>query len=187
MKTVRQRLIIGALVLLLAKASVFVSGETPGPDEMQVRAAMLVNLLRFVTWQHPKSGDPHAPLVVGLLGASEQSNIIERYLANHSLDGRAFLVRRMGKADRCDDCQVLFVSSAERKRFDELSNALMANDVLTVSDDGTFAYSGGIVGLPLVGDKIEIQVNLIAAEHSNLTISSRLLNIAKIIRKERGK
>ena len=164
-----------------------VGAQDAGANEFQVRAAIILNLVRFVTWPHGRGNDPHVPLVVGLMGANEQTAILEQFLTAHTVDGRAFSVRRLGRADRCDECQLVYVTRGERRHFQELASAFAAAGTLTVSDDETFAYTGGIVGLPLLSDKIEIQINLAEAEHSNLTVSSRLLSLAKVIRQGHDK
>jgi hypothetical protein len=126
-------------------------------------------------------------VVVGLLGNDQQSAALEKYFDAHSIDGRALRIRKLGHADRADDCNVVYVSLAERRRFGEMADSLVAGGVLTISDDQTFALAGGIVALPLVGDRIEIQINLAQAQRSGLIISSRLLGVAKVIRKDGAK
>lgn len=183
MRKLRWYLLTGSILLLSTGGCPFAYGQTPGANEYEVRAAIIVNLVRFVTWPHGRGNDAHTPFVVGLMGANEQTSILEGYLVTHLLDGRSFSIRKLRRADRCDDCQLVYVTRTERRHFEELAGAFSAAGTLTVSDDETFACTGGIVGLPLLGEKIEIQINLSEAEHSNLTISSRLLSLAKVIRK----
>lgn len=173
---------IAGLIVLSAVSSLRCPAQAPLPDEFQVRAAIIANLVRFVTWPSART-NPHAPIVVGLLGYDQQSAALEKYLNAHSSDGKPFQIRKLGHSDPSDDCQVVYVSPAERWRFEEISDSLSANGVLTISDDQTFAIAGGIVGLPVVGDRIEIQINLIQAQRGGLVISSRLLGLAKVIRK----
>lgn len=140
-------------------------------------------MVRFVTWP-PARANAHTPIIGGLLGYDQQSAALESYLNAHSIDGRPFQVRKLGHSDRADDCQVLYVSPTERHRFEEVSGSLSDGGVLTISDDQTFAIVGGIVSLPVVGDRIEIQINLTQAQRSGLIIISRLLGLAKVIRKD---
>ena len=177
--------LIGAFMLSIALCS-SCSAQAAIPDEFQVRAAIIVNLVRFVTWT-PARGNAHAPLVVGLLGYDQQGTALESYLSSHSIDGRQFQVKKIGHGDRTDDCQIIYVAPSEQRRFEEISDSLAHNGVLTVSDNRAFALSGGIVGLPVVGDRIEIQINLLQAQQSGLVISSRLLGLARVIRKAESK
>ena len=173
--------VIVGFVALSAAISLYCPAQTTLPDEFQVRAAIIANVIRFVTWPASRN-NPHAPIMVGLLGYDQQSVALEKYLNTHAIDGRSFEVRKLGRSDSFDGYRVLYVSPAERRRFEEIADSLSASGVLTISDDQTFAMGGGIVGLPVTGDRIEIQVNLIQAQQSGLVISSRLLALAKVIR-----
>lgn len=181
MRATRSVLLVGVIALLSVPLSVC-SAQEPMPDEFQVRAAIVVNLVRFVSFRSNRD-DTRAPFRTCLLGYDQQSAVLESYLSAHSIDGKPFIVRRLASSERFDGCQVLYVAGAERHHFDAISGTLIDAGVLTISDDRTFANSGGIVGLPVIGDRIEIQVNLLSAEQSGIAISSRLLALAKVIRK----
>lgn len=172
----------GGAIALMAITLSLCSAQEPIPDEYQVRAAIIVNLVRFVTFK-PGGDDVHGPIRLCLLGYDQQSALLESYLSAHPIDGRPFQVRRLLNSERPEGCRVLYASPAERRRFDEISEALVGAGVLTISDDRTFAAGGGIVGLPVVGDRVEIQINLVRAEQSGIAISSRLLGLARVIRK----
>ena len=51
--------------------------------------------------------------------------------------------------------------------------------VLTVSENA-LGDSGIVIALPLVANRIQIQVDLKAAQNSGLTISSKLLHLALV-------
>jgi hypothetical protein len=54
--------------------------------------------------------------------------------------------------------------------------------MLTVSDIDEFAERGGMITLNKAKNKIRLEINLDAADHSGLKVSSKLLKIAKIIK-----
>jgi len=178
----RPSLRAGGVIALIAISLSLCSAQEPIPDEYQVRAAIIVNLVRFVTLK-PNRDDPHGAIRVCLLGYDQQSALLETWLSTHFIDSRPFQVRKLMNWERPDGCQVLYTSPSERRRFDEISDALVGAGVLTIGDDRGFAVTGGSVSLPVVGDRIEIQINLVRAEQSCIVISSRLLGLAKVIRK----
>jgi hypothetical protein len=59
--------------------------------------------------------------------------------------------------------------------------AIRALPVLTVSDPKGFSKAAGIVELYVEGGRMRFAINLDAAVHSGLRLSSRLLGLAKII------
>ena len=54
--------------------------------------------------------------------------------------------------------------------------------VLTVSDRRGFSEWGGIIEMYIESGRMRFAVNVDAAEHSGLRLSSRLLGLAKVIR-----
>jgi YfiR/HmsC-like len=156
--------------------------QSPAPDEYQVRAAIILNITRFVTWPDTRQSGPRTPFVVCLLGYDQGSATLEKFMAGRSIDGRVVVARRIASTDAMDGCSLVYVTSAERIDFQKHFGRCTALGVLTVSDDSRFVHSGGVVGLPVAGDHVEIQINLLRAQRSRLTISSRLLHLATVVR-----
>ncbi len=69
---------------------------------------------------------------------------------------------------------------ANRRR--DLLQKLQPKGVLTVSDAESFTAQGGMIGLVTAGDHIQLEVNLDAVQAARLKISSRLLNVAVLVR-----
>jgi len=79
------------------------------------------------------------------------------------------------------ECRILFVSSSERFHFEEVVDAVKALPILTVGEAPGFAERGGMIRLMLEDNRVRFEVNVEAAQHGNLNISSRLLTLARII------
>jgi hypothetical protein len=54
--------------------------------------------------------------------------------------------------------------------------------VLTVSDIPQFCQRGGMIQFVLQGDRVRFEVNLAAAQHAGLSLSSELLKVATTVR-----
>ena len=54
----------------------------------------------------------------------------------------------------------------------------------TKGDDDKFAESGGVAQLIVERDRIHFAINVAAAQRGRLKLSSKMLNLANIIRKE---
>jgi len=166
------------LVPLLAAAPT--AGGTGGAAganlEYQVKAAFLYNFAKFVGWPAGAAG----PFVVCIAGDDPFGASLEEVLRGKAVNGRAFVVRRLGKASATGGCHILFVSGSERKRLREVLGAT-PRGVLTVGDCEEFAKSGGIVGFTLVEGKVRFEVNIDAAGASGLKISAQMLSLAKLV------
>jgi YfiR/HmsC-like len=185
--TIRWLASILCSILLLTLCHDRSLAQSAAPDEYQVRAAIILNITRFITWPDAERPGSRGPFVVGLLGYDPGSAALEAFLGGRSINGHPVIVRRIPSADHIDECSLVYVTSAERNHYQNSIAQGAARGVLTVSDDARFVYSGGIVGLPVTGDHIEIEINLLHAQRSGLVVSSRLLHLATVVRQEESK
>jgi len=75
----------------------------------------------------------------------------------------------------------LFVSSSEKEHIESVIDAMKGLPILTIGDAPGFAKRGGIINFMLEDNKVRFEVNVEAAKHADLTISSRLLTLARIV------
>jgi hypothetical protein len=87
-------------------------------------------------------------------------------------------IHRISKKQDAASCRVLFISSSEDSRVREILTDFAPVNVLTVSDMPNFVARGGIIQFVVLDNKIRFEVNLSAAERSNLNLSSELLKVA---------
>jgi hypothetical protein len=78
-------------------------------------------------------------------------------------------------------CHILFISSSEKSHLTALLSVLRNAHVLTVSDIEGFAQRGGIINFYTEENKIRFEINVDAASRNGLIISSKLLQLAKIV------
>jgi hypothetical protein len=77
----------------------------------------------------------------------------------------------------------LYISSSEENRLREVLAALDKSAVLTVSDIPRFSQRGGMIQFVQENNKIRFEVNLASATAAGLSLSSELLKVAIIVRK----
>ena len=79
-------------------------------------------------------------------------------------------------------CSLLYVAQPDVKEMRKALERVEGTSVLTVGETDAFARAGGMVALVNSGDRIQIEVNLEAAQSAGIKISSRVLNLAVIVR-----
>jgi hypothetical protein len=87
-------------------------------------------------------------------------------------------IQRPGEAR---SCEIVFISASERRALREILDAVKDFNTLTVGDMEGFAESGGMISLMLEDGHVQLEINAAAAERVHLRISSRLLNLARIV------
>jgi hypothetical protein len=119
------------------------------------------------------AGDPEVAEALGVIGD-------EKIVA-----GRPLAVRVVLSGASMPPCHILYVA-AHGHVEDGARRAVMAQPaVLSISDEKHFTRTGGIVELTLDNERMHFAVNVDAARRAGLQISSRLLNLATIVRDTR--
>lgn len=146
-----------------------------GNTEYEVKAAYLYNFATLVDWPAPANG----PIVIAIFGQDPFGNVLDREVQGKAIDGRPVVVRRLSDFRRLKDCQILFVSAAEKRRLEEILSAVRGEAVLTVGEFEGFLGAGGNVNFTIEQRRVRFDVNLRAARQAGLRISARVLNLAR--------
>jgi hypothetical protein len=154
-------------------------------DEYQVKAAFLYNFAKFVDWPPDSFKTPKDPILVCVLGHNPFGGALEEVIRGKSIEGRAFAFRQVGDAHEASACQILFVSSSDSSHFRSLFGRLKPAGILTVGEAQGFAAVGGVINFKLDGGRVRFEINVDAAEHAQLHISSKLLGLAEIVKSEK--
>lgn len=172
-----------ALVCTAALAEAGLLGQAM--DEYQVKAAFLYNFAKFVEWPAEEFKTPKDPIQVCVLGHNPFGTSLQDLIRGKTIEGRGFAFRQVVNAEQAGACQILFVSSEDGKRFHSLARSLKPAGILTVGEMQGFAADGGIINFKLDGDRVRFEINVDAAEHAQLHISSKLLGLAQIVKTEK--
>jgi hypothetical protein len=146
--------------------------------EFQVKAAFLFNFSKFMEWPANSFSTPYDPFVIGVYGKDPFGSSLNETIQGETMMGRPMIVERIRDMNDIKKCHILFINQPG-KTADVLAHA-KGLGILTVSDDPNFCSMGGIIRFYKEKDMVRLQINVDAAKESNLTISSKLLRIAKI-------
>ena len=181
-----------AIAALIAALSVPATGlsATPGSavtQEYDLKAAFLFNFVHFVEWPAAAFADATSPFTIGILGVDPFGQSLDEIVANEAVRNRRLVVRRYRSVEEIEACHILFVSSSEASQLDHIRQALAHRSILTVGETKDFATHAGIIGFELAQRRLRLRINLAAAADAQLTISSKLLRQAQIVRSSGGR
>jgi len=177
---------VSAIVLCLAGGAGTLDVAYAAPTPSEVEAVFLFNFSEFVDWPPQAFADPNAPIVIGVLGSDPFGAALDDVVRGEKINGRGLVVRRFEHVEGLADCQILFISRSERARLQPVLQAIKGRSVLTVSDLDDFASEGGVIGFVQEDNKIRLRINLQAAKAAGLTLSSKLLRPALIVKPREG-
>jgi hypothetical protein len=157
--------------------------QQPKVSEYQVKATYLYNFGRFVQWPPNATTAKGDSFSICVLGRDPFGPSLDSTLAGETMDGKPLAAKRISTPRDAEGCRILFISSTEENHLKEILAALDESSILTVSDMPAFSRRGGMIQFVLDGGKVRFEINLAKAETAKLTLSSELLKVATIVRR----
>jgi hypothetical protein len=173
-----------ALFGLLAGPNRGFGGET-SLNEYQVKSLFLLHFAKYVDWPADAFEGANAPIVIGMIGGTGEGKFgreLAKTVEGKTVDGRPLLIRQIQTPEDCDKCHILFIRTSEKTEMAEILVRLKSRPVLTVGETDHFMEQGGVINFLKKEGKVRLEINLDAARQANLQISSKLLNVADVVK-----
>lgn len=171
--------LLHCLLVLMLPASV-VRADEPPSLEYQVKAAFVIKFGSFVEWPSERHAS-REPFVIGILGKDPFGKAFDEAVKLERINGRPISVKRSDEAKDLLGCQIVFIHSDESGRVGSQMQSLSASGILTIGESPDFARHLGVVGFIKEKGKVRFEINTALAERSGLKISSKLLQVGKIV------
>ena len=189
-RATRPVLSLRPLLIAAAAACAFLAipvlhAQNPRPTDYQVKATYLYNFGRFIEWPGKVAAAQGGSFTVCVLGQDPFGPSLDATLAGETIGGKTVVAKRISSDEESGDCQILFLSLTDDSRLNKIIVDLDKKAVLTVSDMSQFVKRGGMIQFVLEGKKVRFEVNLTAAQHAGLTLSSELLKVATAVKRDR--
>jgi hypothetical protein len=175
--SIPSRLFVVLALLLVAASRPLLSQQQ---DERAVRTAFIYNLTKYVDWPPTTN----STLIICAFGPGTTGEDLKRVLDGKASGGRKLQVMVQFTEPEMQHCNIAYFPGLTRDQSHSLNTAV-SRSVLSVGEDEAFVREGGMVAFIRSGDSIQIQVNIDAVQAAGLTISSRLLDLAIIVRTKR--
>lgn len=152
-----------------------ISAQIREPTEFELKAALLYNFALFTEW--PTSSESMLNLCV--YGQDPYGNAIQ-VLAEKPIKNRQLKICYPHKLEEIKNCHILYIRSPEFSQVESLITQISGRPILTVIDDpSNNSNHTGIINLMLERQKIRFDIDLLAANHAGLSLSSKLLRLAR--------
>ncbi len=177
----RKLLLLCTAALLMGSAGRPVQAQSSSADEYALRAAMLLNLTKFIEWPAWKVNSLHPTFLVCILGRDPIEPYTDRYLQHQIILNKPVQLKSLKDLNDAADCHILYISAGGKHAFEHGAAGLSSAGVLSVSEQAVSHDSSLILGLPLDNDHVHIDVNLGAAQSAGFAVSSKLLHLATVM------
>ena len=149
--------------------------------DRQLKAEMIVRMLRLVTW--PPAAQSAAPLAVTVIGDGGLADALRVAASGQRVDGRPLVVAQVPTLAQLPAAppSVVVLAASQRASAPALSRAFLQQTVLTIGEGEGMGLAGLIIGVYVDGDRIRFDANTGAASRAGLSLSSHLLRLARIV------
>lgn len=142
--------------------------------EQDIKAAYLYNFIKFITWPDLELQTDFNLCVIGDDPINEKLKMLDSRPI-HKLN---LHVEHFYTPNNKTNCHVVFVGESETKFIDKILKFYSHTPTLTISSAENFVHKGGMIGFVSLGNIIRFDINLKQAKETQLSISSKLLELA---------
>lgn len=175
--------VIGLSPLYASKLPAQLKVAPPALSDSALQVLYLYNFAKFIEWPEKVFREKQAPIRLCIYGEKpSEIRLSAGSIEGKIVQGREIAIRRNATLAELNDCQMVFISGAEKRWLSEVLRIAHAASALTVSDMEDFIEAGGGVGLLMVDHQIRFEFNLEATGAAQLKISSQLLKLASAVK-----
>jgi hypothetical protein len=183
-RPILRRFLHAGLAALVAATVVVVESPTlraGEASELEVKAAFLLNFLKFVEWPATRSSDAAAPYIIAVIGEDALGATLRGSLSGKTIGTRPVQVQFAARTADLFSAHLAFIAASEQRQLPAILRELEGRGVLTVGDTPGFAESGVVLNLVTQDHRVRFEANTAAAARARLRLSSHLLRIARIV------
>lgn len=170
----------------MAYSLIAITMVLPGPvlaqtaPEQALKAAFIYNFAVFTEW--PAAAlPPTANLCICVPPGSPLGTALVE-LDMPVIKGRQVLIKTRNSVPNLRNCHILLLDTQDRPELARIKQALQGASVLTIIDSAEPLAGDAIIALAVNGNKrIVFDIDLTAAHQAQLSLSSKLLRLARNI------
>ena len=165
------------LAIVLLTLSQGLAAAEVDDGESLVKASIVYNIARFVTWPETSGQDNAANLIICIQKDNQLATAFSSLAAAQGANGgfQLRLIERFGVQNL--ECHVAFLSEED---LDYVDLSAMARDaILTISDTAGFVNDGGTIEIQVIDEKIGFSINRLIERLSSVSLSSQILQLAE--------
>jgi hypothetical protein len=160
-----------------------VCGNAAGSGSLEdaVKATFLSKFAGFVEW--PAGSAANGAFVLCAVGNDAVTALMDRAAAGQRVGERPIAVRHLQQVSPADGCDAAYLAGSATQSAEAAAAILRGTPVLTVADSGNHPGVPAIIKFVVADGRVRFDVDDAEAAGDHLVISSRLLDLARKVRK----
>ncbi len=168
---------------MTAAAPPVIAQARPPAIEANVKAVFLFNFTKYVAWPSRTEGEqPRADLRICVTANDEFYALLKATVEGEEIDGQPLVAVALEGLDDAKSCHMLYVGDVKSPDARAWLNAVRGRQVLTVADGGLSDET--VIAFVRDSSRIRFDINRASAGRRNLTVSAKLLRLARQVRPE---
>ena len=159
-------------------------GATGIEKAYRVKLAYLLNFASLIEWPEDSFTGSESPFVICHLGGSQTRALFDTAYADRMVERHPIEVRHPSGVGDVLGCHIIMITAERSEHAGGFIAAAAGKSILSVGENEGFALSGGMIGFYNDESKLRFEINRGVAESAKLRISSRLLQLARLVSSE---
>jgi hypothetical protein len=134
---------------------------------------LLHRLSQFIYW--PNGEKAPTPVVLCVIGKNPFGNTLNQ------LNQSGGLLDIRYSPNDLSPCHLLYITRSEAGNAGNWLSRNESLHMITISDINGFARAGGMIELPLEGERVAVVINRKAAQRHGIEFNAQLLRLARVI------
>ena len=147
-----------------------------------VKATFLYKFAEFVAWPVAPVAEG-TPFVLCAVGDDGVTASMDRSTAGQRVGSRQVLVRHLQRISPADQCDAAYLAGSPEQSANEAAQALHGVPILTIADTETNPRAPAIIKFVISENRVRFDIDDAEAAQDRLMISSKLLGLARSVRK----
>ncbi len=160
-------------LLFVFSAHSFAESEA---NEPSIKAMFILNFVKYIEWP-PESNKES--LQIGIAGESKVYDALLSLIIARK-EKEKIKIQKVNM-NSIIDCHILFIPQSEKSRSEEWSKNFQRKGVLVITEDAVNG-NNSTINLVCINSKIRFEINNTQAKHDGIKISSRLTELAIIVK-----
>ena len=175
-----------AAIVVVCQGSALLAQQLDSTDvlnrEYDLKAVFLYKFGRYVQWPDGSPGKADEAFIIGIIGADPFGKALDYIAATQRIEGNKIVIYRWRDVSEIRPCHILFLPRTLDARTQRAAIEATANrHVLVVGETPGFCQQGGVINFFIAENNVRFEISLKAAQRQQLTISSSLLKLARLV------
>ena len=169
----------GALLAVIVLGSGSAKAHAQVDLEQKVKAAFLFNFLKFVTWPPGRAPADGGTYVMCVLDDERFARTLAQSIRDKTVSGHPVQVQDRATGASLRDCHLAYLAPGPTMQATEAVFAGASGAGILTIHEADAAVPSGVIRLFLDQQRVRFEINTVAAQHENLHVSSRLMELAE--------